>query len=270
MTGFNRILVPLDGSERAEAALSWLQILPTRHLLLLRVCPPANGHGEDAAAYLTEVAARLGPPQATIEIRVVHDGAAEGIVVAAADADLVVMCTQGAGNGGRLLYGSVADRVARHAPAPTLLVRGGRDPIAATPVRRIVAPLDGSLAAERALPMAKNLASILAAPLHLVTIDESDGVDPPGEDAEVRNDFASRTYVEQKADGLASGDLIVTTERRCGVPADELIDMVAPGDLLVITTHGRGSARRWQIGRVAEKLLRHAGAPIVLIRADSL
>nr|MBA3450124.1 universal stress protein [Chloroflexia bacterium] len=51
--------------------------------------------------------------------------------------------------------------------------------------------------------------------------------------------------------------------------ADELLAAVGPGDLLVITTHGQGAARRWQMGRVAEKLLGHASAPLVLIRADS-
>jgi nucleotide-binding universal stress UspA family protein len=40
------------------------------------------------------------------------------------------------------------------------------------------------------------------------------------------------------------------------------------GDLLVITTHGQGAARRWQIGNVAEKLLRQAATPVALVRAD--
>ncbi|MBA3450552.1 MAG: universal stress protein, partial [Chloroflexia bacterium] len=154
MTTFNRILVPLDGSKRAESALSWVQILPARHLRLIRVCPEANDARAEAATYLEEVASQMAPSGATIDIQVIDDGPAEGIVSAAADADLVVMCTHGAGDGGRLLFGSVADRVARHAPVPTMLVRGGREPIAAALVRRIVVPLDGSPAAERALPMA--------------------------------------------------------------------------------------------------------------------
>jgi nucleotide-binding universal stress UspA family protein len=60
----------------------------------------------------------------------------------------------------------------------------------------------------------------------------------------------------------------VTTEVRHGEPAPELLEALAAGDLLVISTHGEGPARRWQIGSVAERLLRHADAPVVLIRAD--
>jgi nucleotide-binding universal stress UspA family protein len=44
---------------------------------------------------------------------------------------------------------------------------------------------------------------------------------------------------------------------------------LGPGDLLVITTHGQGAARRWQIGNVAEKLLRQAATPVALVRADT-
>ena len=103
-----------------------------------------------------------------------HGGPAEGIVDDAADADLIVMSTQGAGGGGRLLFGSVADRVARHAPAPTLLLRGGHHPVATQPVQRIVVALDGSLAAERALPLATLLATLLHVPVHFVTVDDAE------------------------------------------------------------------------------------------------
>lgn len=269
MTGFNRILVPLDGSERAEAALGWVHALPVRHLRLLQVCPQDDTHRADATRYLTAVAARLGLSEPEIEIRVVHDEPAEGIVAAAADVDLVVMCTQGAGDGGRLLYGSVADRVARHAPAPTLLVRSGRVPIAAAPLRRIVVPLDGSGAAERALPMAMQLAEILGAPLHLLTVDDAN---PDGERRRPATDWsatAAGDYLAGKAAEMTASGAPVSTDVRSGVTADALLAAVGPGDLLVITTHGRGAARRWQIGRVAERLLRYAGAPLVLIRADS-
>ncbi|MGH2617122.1 MAG: universal stress protein [Thermomicrobiales bacterium] len=272
MIGFDRILVPLDGSERAEAALRWVQLLPARRIRLLQVCPQADE--QDAAArYLAEVAARLCPPAAAIEIRVANGGPAEGIVGNAVDADLIVMCTQGAGGGGRLMFGSVADRVARHAPAPTLLLRSGKDPVVTAPLRRVVVPLDGSLAAERALPVATNLARMLGAPVHLIAVhDELERRDPdPGveQPSAPLDDLASAAaYLEREAETIREHEILASTEVRSGVPIRELLATAGQGDLLVITTHGRGQARRWQIGRVAERLLRHAAAPIVLIRAD--
>jgi nucleotide-binding universal stress UspA family protein len=131
-------------------------------------------------------------------------------------------------------------------------------------LRRVVVPLDGSAAAERALPLATELANTLECAIHLVTVDERDGGlrDSAGlDDAEA--------YLERQADKVKLAGLAASTEWLAGAPAAALLDLTAPGDLLVLTTHGRGAARRWQIGSVAEKLLRQATAPVVLVRADS-
>ena len=61
----------------------------------------------------------------------------------------------------------------------------------------------------------------------------------------------------------------VSTELRSGPAAVEVMAALGSGDLLIITTHGQGAARRWQIGNVAEKLLRQATVPVVLVRADT-
>jgi nucleotide-binding universal stress UspA family protein len=275
VTGLDCILVPLDGSQRAEAVLSWASVLPAQRVRLLRVCPEDNSDSQEATRYLEEVAERFRPRGRTIETRVAHGGPAEGIVDDAADADLIVMSTQGAGSGGRLLFGSVADRVARHAPVPTLLLRGGHHPVTTQPVQRIVVALDGSPAAERALPVATLLARLLQVPVHVVTVADhssSEAVRDSGRHA--RDQSASRdetrdAYLEGTAASLQALDVVISTEVRSGPAATEVMATLGTGDLLVITTHGQGAARRWQIGNVAEKLLRQAAAPVVLVRADT-
>jgi nucleotide-binding universal stress UspA family protein len=275
VTGLDCILVPLDGSQRAEAVLSWASVLPAKRVRLLRVCPEDNSDSQEATRYLEEVAERFRPRGRTIETRVAHGGPAEGIVDDAADADLIVMSTQGAGSGGRLLFGSVADRVARHAPVPTLLLRGGHHPVTTQPVQRIVVALDGSPAAERALPVATLLARLLQVPVHVVTVADhssSEAVRDSGRHA--RDQSASRdetrdAYLEGTAASLQALDVVISTEVRSGPAATEVMSTLGTGDLLVITTHGQGAARRWQIGNVAEKLLRQAAAPVVLVRADT-
>ena len=263
LTGIEHVLVPLDGSAAAEAALRWLYLLPAPRITLLRVCDQQTASPSDADAYLVGAAERLCPPERIVATRVVMGCPAESIVDAAAGVDLIVMSTRGAGGGGRLLFGSVADRVARHAPSPTLLLRGGTAPISATALRRIVVPLDGSATAERALPVAIELASMLSCAVHLVSVDER------GHDESGSAESPAAAYLRLQGEDLGLARLDVTTERRAGSPAIELLRAVAPGDLLVMTTHGRGAARRWQIGTVAEKLLRQATAPVVLVRADS-
>jgi nucleotide-binding universal stress UspA family protein len=270
VTGLDCILVPLDGSERAEAALSWASALPAERVRLLRVCPEEHPESQDAAEYLEKLAARFRPPGRAIETRIAFGVPAEGIVGAAADADLIVMSTQGAGGGGRLLFGSVADRVARHAPTPTLLLRGGHHPVDTQPVRRIVVALDGSPAAERGLPLATLLATRLHVPVHFVTVDDA------GQDREHHSGHQSAphdekpdAYLDAKAASLQAVDIAISTEVRTGPAATEVMATLGSGDLLVITTHGQGAARRWQIGNVAEKLLRQAAAPVALVRADT-
>ena len=276
MTGLDCILVPLDGSKRAEAALSWASALPAQRVRLLRVCPEERIDSQEAARYLERVAARFSPPGRAIETRIAYGGPAEGIVGDAADADLIVMSTQGAGGGGRLLFGSVADRVARHAPAPTLLLRGGHHPVDTQPVRRIVVALDGSPAAERALPLAAIFARLLRVPVHFVTVDDEVSSQAERERGGYTRDHSGPgaetldAYLEETAATLQALDIVTSTELRSGPAANEVMASLGTGDLLVITTHGQGAARRWQIGNVAEKLLRQAATPVALVRADTL
>jgi nucleotide-binding universal stress UspA family protein len=253
---FDRILVPLDGSDRAASVLDWVRLLPAREVRLFHVC--ADEAARPAATrFLDDVAASLTTAASAIDTRVAVGVPAERIVAEAAESDLIAMCTQGAGGGGRLVYGSVADRVARHAPVPTVLVRGGSHPVTAAPVRRIIVPLDGSAAAKRAVPMAATLARLLDVPVHLVSVSD------PGEPTNAAPDL------EALASNLRAADVMATTESRHGEPAPELLATIAPRDVIVATTHGHGAARRWQIGRVAERLLRHAPAPVLLMRADA-
>ncbi len=279
MTRLTCILVPLDGSARGEIALSWAQTLPSERIRLLQICSRENPDAEEAERYLDDVAARLRLPGCVIETRVAMGDPAEGIVADAADADLIVMCTKGTGGGGRLLFGSVADRVARHAPAPTLLLRGGIHPVTTQSVRRLVVPLDGSPAAERALALTTHLAAILNVAVHLVTVDESTASDTEP-DAKTRPHSAFQVepaqpaqaagaYLEQLAESLRAVNIATSSEVRSGLAALEVMATLGQGDLLVLTTHGQGAARRWQIGNVAEKLLRQAATPIALVRVDT-
>ena len=52
-----------------------------------------------------------------------------------------------------------------------------------------------------------------------------------------------------------------------GSPYSEIANAIQPEDLVVITSHGRGGIMRWLLGSVAEKLVREAPAPILLVPA---
>ena len=122
----------------------------------------------------------------------------------------------------------------------------------------IVVPLDGSALAEEALPHAVLLARKLDVPLRLLRVVPEDATPEVGAEA--------RAYVEDVAKRLA---VAAHGEIRYGDPAGEIIDYVQeqPDPLIVMTTHGRGGVGRWISGSVADKVVRHAGVPVLLLRS---
>jgi nucleotide-binding universal stress UspA family protein len=68
-------------------------------------------------------------------------------------------------------------------------------------------------------------------------------------------------YLAEQAQELRNQDLTATAEVLTGSPAVTLLDATRPDNLMVMTTHGRGG--------VADKLVRAAAAPVLLVRASS-
>lgn len=141
-----RILIPLDGSETAEAAIPEAVEMahggPCTFLLLrvahARVLPGADVVGDwveatrEAEYYLARVKRdlekkRIGP----IETLVWQGAPAPAIVDAARvnRADLIVMTSHGRSGIGRLIFGSVAEAVLRGSRLPILLVRPAGAPV---------------------------------------------------------------------------------------------------------------------------------------------
>ena len=288
---YERILVPLDGSELAEAALAYAELIPSREVRLLQVEPDTHGpmlasapeweawrtaREAEAWTYLERAGEPLRRQGRLVEVAFVFGDPADQIIAMAADADLIVTTTHGRGTGGRVVWGSVADRVARHAPTATLVVRGGERGAAGPPVARVVVPLDGSALAESALPTATELAADLGVPIHLMRAVDVGPIRATAEAARLvatasdRSAEALRRQAEEYLTGqvqrLRNRDLSATSEVRTGTPALALLDAVGPTDLVVMTTHGRGGLRRWLLGSVADKLVRAAPAPVLLVR----
>jgi nucleotide-binding universal stress UspA family protein len=145
---FKHILVPLDGSGFAEAALPYALELAAQFdsdITLLRVVlPPRMGEGalspesanflikvrddlyKEAIDYLQRQKGSLRQQnfRAHYQVAESEDIAAEIInAVHGTGADIVVMCTHGRGGLSRWLFGSVAMKVLQLSPAPVLVIR---------------------------------------------------------------------------------------------------------------------------------------------------
>jgi nucleotide-binding universal stress UspA family protein len=204
---FQRILVPLDGSDGAERAIPVAARIARASggsIVFIRVVPPpaevgtfgAGLHGTiamkpeveasekefaDATNYLVTVITGYVDELAGIATETdVATGATSSTIFSTAGyehVDLIVMCSHGETGLKRWVLGSVAQQAVRHSPVPVLVLNehGAVPPVpdAARPLRVLV-PLDGSELAESALEPAAQLIAALTAPvqgeLHLLRV----------------------------------------------------------------------------------------------------
>lgn len=196
---FQRILVPLDGSLRAEQALPMAARLARASggaVLLVRVVgPPIDyGGGLAQAPLMTEQVIETELDQANSYLkRVTQAPLLAGVetqaevmfgfpvqhildVAGSRAADLIVMCSHGRTGFTRWVLGSVAHQLIHQNLLPVIVLREGTPvPLAdAAHPFSVLVPLDGSPLAETALVPAVNLVAALAAPgqgaLHLVQV----------------------------------------------------------------------------------------------------
>jgi nucleotide-binding universal stress UspA family protein len=125
---YKRIMVPLDGSELAQCALTHALALGRAleaTLLLFYVRDPRSGSVEAARRYLAFVRDQQAASGVRIEI-LVGEGPVPAAIIEAAEyerIDLIAMATHGRSGMQRVVYGSVAEQVLRSSSKPILLVR---------------------------------------------------------------------------------------------------------------------------------------------------
>ncbi len=294
-----RILVPLDGSHLAEAAVPIAERLAEAcgaEITLLHViekAAPSSIHGEphlareeDAEAYLTALAQELTARGATVDHHVheVPVGDVARSIAGHADeqgSDLVVVCTHGGGDLRRGLFGSIAQRVLQMCRRPVLLVRTQRAPAVHPPFdpATIMVALDATVAAEAALPMASRLARALHAQLRLVvvvpTLETVAGEHQPKATllpgtTRILLDAAEEqaaAYLDELSDSLRATGVPSVAEVRRGAPVAELAaDAAEHGDgLVVAATHGRAGLQAIWSTSVAARLMKRTNAPILLV-----
>jgi nucleotide-binding universal stress UspA family protein len=237
---YTHILVPLDGSERAERALPVAARIARAsgvRITLLRALPvpPLAGTLYDGAmmtasqiaaqqaaatGYLAEVCRRPLLTGLPVDTQISAQTPAAAILDAATEGhvDLIVLCSQGRSGVSRWVVGSIAEHVTRHATAPVLVLReGGPIPARLHPdpgqLMRILVPLDGSALAETALDPAAELILALAGPhgaaLHLTVVLTPLEADP-GYLPEGLALVGARTYLTHIVDRLHSAYPLLT------------------------------------------------------------
>jgi nucleotide-binding universal stress UspA family protein len=199
--------------------------------------------------------------------------------------DLIVMATHGRSGPGHWFYGSVAEKVVHASKVPIWLVKAANCKMSYGHRKlTVLAPLDGSKVAESIFPHLKELHKQLPDnKLDIVLMRVCEIFSPPisypppiAMSWEEYLDFEKArckeicgNYLSEVQKKLSKYRLKTRTIVPEGNPAEKLISYVNKSsvDLVVMSTHGRTGISKWAFGSIAEKVLKGAGCPILLIRA---
>lgn len=182
------------------------------------------------------------------------------------DVDAIVLGSTGLSTIQRLLLGSTAEGVVRHASCPVLIVRHA--PLER--IRRILLPVDmdeGSGASVRyALEQVGEDVELEA--IHVIGFPRM--IEPELPDA-LPDDAESAKRLREFLDDL--GAERVRSRVALGEPAAAILDAARGADLVLIATNGRKGFARALLGSVAEKVVRFSEKPVLVVplpREDSV
>lgn len=294
---FENILVPLDGSRLAEAALPIAAYFAARNnaqvtlVHVIEVHAPETVHGDrhlrepqEADEYLRRISETAFPPGTTVSYHVHSDqvrDVAESITEHTGDfkSDLVVMCTHGHGGLHHLLAGNIAQKVVTSCRSPLIVTRpeqgSAPKPFAC---RKILVPLDGNPEHETMLPLVTEIARTCGSTLHLqlvvptfstlsgkmaVTSRSLPGatsrlLDMSEEEAEV--------YLNELASRFAQEGLDISYGVRRGDPTGIVSETARREeiDLIALATHAKSRAEAFWSGSLTPRIIKHCTLPILL------
>ena len=296
------VLVPLDSSRFGEfavpAAMSVARELQAQielisvfeeQSVLAGSEPTTQQFKEWLYAYLEEIGAHITELSGVPTSCTIIDGSPADRLTEYAQrkrVDLIAMSTHERGPVSRAWMGSVADRVIHHVDVPVLLIRAEEesavDLAQEAEFKRILVALDGSSRAEKSLELATRIAKVTGATLILLQ-----AVEPPvpfsspylphamqdTQAALEEGRKASVKYLDEVKDGLERQGIDVETKTLLGVHPAPAILRYAEGhgvNLIAVATHGRGGLPRLVLGSVADKVLRAATVPVLVVRPATL
>ncbi|WP_280495293.1 universal stress protein [Nocardia asiatica] len=279
------ILVGVDGSPVALAALRWAAVDAARHEVPLHLLYAIGVLGEFGSGFELEQfdfdSYRQGGLDALETARATADAEAASIGKLDISTELVdappipllrdrsqtarllVVGTHGIGSVSRRLLGSVSTALARHAACPVAVI----PETAASPNRPVVVGVDGSRSSAHAIEIAFDQAAFRGVELVAVhtwsdflRFESSDQMQEEGEELLSRSiaGFGEK-YPEVPV------HRIVTEDR----PAERLLMIGDKAQLIVVGSHGRGGFSGMTLGSVGQSVLHAAQVPVIIARSAS-
>ncbi len=292
-----KILVPLDGSQLAEAVLPMAGVLAEQNharLILFHVIeqnPPETVHGErhlttdqEASAYLSQVRQSL-PEGITVDQHV-HTSAEKDVANSIVEhsqelkVDLIAMCAHGQSGLEKRIFGNIAQTVLNQGDVPVLLLSPEKEQNTETcTCQCILVPLDGNADHEAGLDMAVEISQNCHARLHLVMVIP-DLSTLPGEEAASAVLLPTATnalldmdceqgemYLAGLIGKLLDKQISITGEVQRGDPAKQIVRAAHKfqADIIVLGTHGKTAMDAFWSGSVTPKIATQTHLPLLLV-----
>jgi len=274
-------IVGVDGSDNSLHALEWaidqavgrdvrLVLLATWTAPLMTTgmfpegifVPDWHGLEQELAASTEALAAARARDGVTLEARVAQGSAAQLLIDAGREADLIVVGARGLGRVKGLVLGSVSQRCASHSSVPTAVISGAA-PLG--PARRAVVGYDGSANARSAVDWALDFADSSAS----ITVVDALGVAPWLPPDEVRRRFPDEVAAseEEFRGHMADLDPAGRAEHTfaLGDARVVLARAASDADLLVMGRRGRGRIGAFLIGSTTTWVLHNAPCATVVV-----
>ena len=147
--------------------------------------------------------------------------------------------------------------------------------------KKIMVPMDGSELAECVLPHVQTIAGARGVQtVVFVQVVESLSLAPPWrgdtrlfteeemKQVDAKSKAFTESYLEKLVSGLDYGKVAIQKEVLVGRAAEQLAEYAGKNDidLIIVATHGRSGVSRWVWGSVADRLLRSAEVPVLMVR----
>ncbi len=295
---FKDLLVPLDGSTLAEAAIPIAVELSHKlkaSVTLLHVIEknaPQEIHGQrhltdeaSAKTYLENIAATCFKSTQKINIHVHTEEVsqvARSIVEHSGEfaPDLIILCAHGEGGLHDFVVGSIPQQVIAEGSIPVLLLQAREgDESRKSLIKCIVVALDGDPVHDASLHVASDLALAIGAQLHLIRVVPTLGtlnaehaatgtLLPVTTNAilDLTEDEAVK-YLDNQLDFLREKGLEASAEVERGDPAQEVVKSATNqhADMIVLGTHGKKGMGALWAGSVAPMIVARTQLPILLI-----
>jgi nucleotide-binding universal stress UspA family protein len=145
-------------------------------------------------------------------------------------------------------------------------------------IKNIIVPTDFSKLSFSAFEYARNLAEQMGAEIHLIYVLEKTppflamrSIDVPEEEIMKKMEEEAKIQLKNLASEIKDDSNIKLNEViKIGIDYEEIVNYSKEcgGDLIVIATHGRTGVLHTLLGSVAEKVIRFAKCPVLVIKPE--